>query len=42
MTRRHFTFSCKGTMLAGTVDLAPATTGLLIVSVPVGGRKKKL
>ena len=32
MTRRHFTFSCKGTMLAGTVDLAPATTGLLIVS----------
>lgn len=32
MTRRQFTFSCKGIILAGAVDLAPATTGLLIVS----------
>lgn len=32
MTRRQFTFSCRGIILAGAVDLAPATTGLLIVS----------
>lgn len=32
MTRRHFMFNCRGKLLAGTVDLAPATTGLLIVS----------
>lgn len=32
MTRRHFTFNCRGTMLAGTLDTAAAQTGLLIVS----------
>lgn len=32
MTRRHFTFACAGETLAGTLDTAPATTGLLIVS----------
>ena len=32
MTRRHITFNCRGTMLAGTLDMAPGTTGLLIVS----------
>lgn len=32
MSRRHLTFSCKGARLVGTLDEAPATTGLLIVS----------
>lgn len=32
MTRRHFTFACEGAELAGTLDMAPATTGLLIVT----------
>ncbi|MDE2437639.1 MAG: hydrolase 1, exosortase A system-associated [Sphingomonadales bacterium] len=32
MSRRHFTFNCRGTMLAGTLDTAPSKTGLLIVS----------
>lgn len=32
MTRRHFTFGCDGETLVGSLDTAPATTGLLIVS----------
>lgn len=32
MTRRHFTFACEGADLAGSLDLANATTGLLLVS----------
>lgn len=32
MSRRHFTFTCQGAMLAGSLDTADATTGLLIVS----------
>ena len=32
MNRRHFTFSCEGAALAGSIDMAAATTGLLIVS----------
>lgn len=32
MTRSHLTFNCRGTMLAGTLDTAPGTTGLLVVS----------
>ena len=32
MTRRHFTFACEGSDLAGSLDLAAATTGLLLVS----------
>lgn len=32
MNRRHFTFDCEGARLAGTIDPAPATTGLLIVT----------
>lgn len=32
MSRRHFTFACAGAQLAGSLDLAPGTTGLLIVS----------
>lgn len=32
MSRRHFTFRCKGTELAGSLDTAGSTTGLLIVS----------
>jgi exosortase A-associated hydrolase 1 len=32
MTRRHLTFSCDGETLAGTLDTAPGTSGLLIVS----------
>ena len=32
MTRRHFIFDCAGTTLAATLDDAPGTTGLLIVS----------
>ncbi len=32
MNRKHFTFSCEGAQLAGSVDMAAATTGLLIVS----------
>lgn len=32
MTRRHFTFACEGAALAGSLDLADATTGLLLVS----------
>lgn len=32
MNRRHLCFECEGVELAGTLDMAPATTGLLIVS----------
>lgn len=32
MNRKHFTFTCEGAQLAGSVDMAAATTGLLIVS----------
>ena len=32
MTRRHITFSCGGSELAGTIDDADGETGLLIVS----------
>lgn len=32
MTRLHFTFNCRGKMLVGTLDKAPGTTGLLLVS----------
>lgn len=32
MTRLHFTFNCRGAMLAGTLDKAPGMTGLLVVS----------
>lgn len=32
MTRLHFTFNCRGAMLAGTLDKAPGTTGLLLLS----------
>lgn len=32
MTRRHLTFACEGSQLVGTLDEAPGTTGLLIVS----------
>ncbi|MBC2666337.1 hydrolase 1, exosortase A system-associated [Novosphingobium flavum] len=32
MTRRHLTFACEGQALVGTLDDAPAATGLLIVS----------
>ncbi|MFN3516512.1 MAG: hydrolase 1, exosortase A system-associated [Novosphingobium sp.] len=32
MTRRHFTFACAGVELAGSLDTAAATTGLLLVS----------
>lgn len=32
MNRKHFTFPCGGAVLAGSVDMAAATTGLLIVS----------
>ncbi len=32
MSRRHFTFTCEGAELAGTLDTADAGTGLLIVS----------
>jgi len=32
MNRKHFTFACEGAQLAGSLDMAPATTGLLIVS----------
>jgi exosortase A-associated hydrolase 1 len=32
MGRRHLTFACMGARLAGTLDEAPGTTGLLIVS----------
>jgi hydrolase, ortholog 1, exosortase system type 1 associated len=32
MTRRHFTFACEGANLAGTIDGAQGTTGLLIVT----------
>ena len=32
MNRKHFTFTCDGAVLAGSVDMAAATTGLLIVS----------
>lgn len=32
MTRRHFCFDCLGDRLVGTLDDAPASTGLLIVS----------
>lgn len=32
MNRKHFTFPCDGAQLAASLDLAPASTGLLIVS----------
>ena len=32
MNRLHLTFACENETLAGTLDTAPATTGLLIVS----------
>jgi exosortase A-associated hydrolase 1 len=32
MTRRHLTFACEGSMLVGSLDEGPATSGLLIVS----------
>ncbi|MXP14265.1 hydrolase 1, exosortase A system-associated [Altererythrobacter confluentis] len=32
MKRLHLTFSCSNSALAGTLDTAPSTTGLLIVS----------
>lgn len=32
MNRLHLTFACKDDTLAGTLDTAPSTTGLLIVS----------
>ena len=32
MSRRHLTFACKGDTLVGTLDEAPGSTGLLIVS----------
>lgn len=32
MTRRHLTFQCEGSALVGTIDEAPGTTGLLLVS----------
>lgn len=32
MSRRHFTFECDGAKLCGTLDPAPAATGLLIVT----------
>lgn len=32
MSRRHLTFSCEGSTLVGTLDDAPGTTGLLLVS----------
>ncbi len=32
MNRKHFTFTCEGAQLVGTIDMAQATTGLLIVS----------
>jgi exosortase A-associated hydrolase 1 len=32
MSRRHLTFSCDGDTLAGTLDDAPGTAGLLLVS----------
>ena len=32
MSRRHLTFACEGSQLAGTLDEAGAATGLLIVS----------
>ena len=38
MTRRHFTFACEGETLVGSLDLAPATTGLMIVS---GGNEQR-
>lgn len=38
MSRRHVTFDCEGCTLAGTVDQAPGSTGLLIVS---GGNESR-
>lgn len=32
MTRQHLTFPCEGSTLVGTLDDAPGTTGLLLVS----------
>ena len=32
MTRRHLSFACEGEVLVGTLDEAPAATGLLLVS----------
>ena len=32
MNRKHFTFACEGAHLAGSLDMAGGTTGLLIVS----------
>src|SRR5699024_10430262 len=36
MTRRHISFACEGSTLAGTLDEGSSTAGLLIVS---GGRE---
>lgn len=38
MTRRHLSFACEGETLLGTLDTAPGTTGLLIVS---GGNEQR-
>lgn len=32
MSRLHLTFACEGTTLAGTIDTAPGTSGLLVVT----------
>ena len=32
MSRLHLTFNCEGSTLAATLDTAPLTTGLLLVS----------
>ena len=32
MSRLHLTFACEGTTLAGTIDTAPGTSGLLLVT----------
>lgn len=32
MNRKHFTFACEGAQLAGSLDMANGTTGLLIIS----------
>lgn len=38
MSRRHLSFACEGETLLGTLDPAPGTTGLLIVS---GGNEQR-
>lgn len=32
MSRRHVSFACKGSILVGTIDEGPASTGLLLVT----------